>query len=252
MKTIDLNCDMGEAFGVYQYGADEEIISFISSANIACGWHGGDPLVMQARVKLCKQHGVAVGAHPGFPDMMGFGRRNMTCSPAEIYSYTIYQTGALYAFAKSQGLPLSHFKAHGNMYNMAVKDYSLARAMAEAVYAFDKELVFVAMPNTEMSRAGQEVGLKVAYEVFADRAYRADGTLVPRTEPGAVFHEVEQAISRIVQLVEDGTLTAVDGTVLQMPGDTICIHGDTPGAAGYAKAVKEQLEQRGIKIQSMG
>lgn len=250
-RTIDLNCDMGEAFGIYQFGADLDIIGSISSANIACGWHAGDPVVMEARVKLCKEHGVAIGAHPGFPDLMGFGRRNMNCSPAELRSYILYQVGALQGFVRSQGLKLSHVKAHGNLYNMAAVNAEMARSIAQAVYDLDSELVFVGLAGSELCKAGRQIGLRVAEEVFADRAYKPDGNLVPRGEPGAVFHEVEQAVQRIVQLVEKGTLTAQDGSEIAVQGDTICLHGDTPGAADYAKAVRQQLEQRGIEVRAM-
>ena len=252
VRTIDLNCDMGEAFGIYQFGADLDIIKSISSANIACGWHAGDPLVMDARVKLCKEHGVAVGAHPGFPDLMGFGRRNMQCSPAETRAYVLYQLGALHAFVQSHGLKLRHVKAHGNLYNMAAVDITMATAIAEAVASFDSTLVFVGLAGSHLCAAGKAAGLRVASEVFADRAYQADGNLVPRGQPGAVFHEVDQAVQRIVQLVEQGTLTAYDGSIIEVQGDTICLHGDTPGAADYACAVREQLENRGIAICAMG
>ncbi|MCL2497990.1 MAG: 5-oxoprolinase subunit PxpA [Symbiobacteriaceae bacterium] len=250
-KQIDLNCDMGEAFGVYSYGADEEIITSISSANIACGWHAGDPLVMQARVQLCLRHGVAIGAHPGFPDLLGFGRRNMVCTPAEYKAYTLYQVGALYALARSQGGELSHVKAHGNFYNMAAVDNQLARAIAEAVYEFDPKLVFVGLAGSQLCRAGVEVGLKVASEVFGDRAYRSDGTLLPRSEAGAVYHEVAQVVAQIMQIVETGTITAVDGTVFPVVGDTLCLHGDTPGAALFAREVRSALTSRGVAIRAM-
>ena len=252
VRTIDLNCDMGEAFGIYQFGADLDIIESITSANIACGWHAGDPLVMDARVKLCKEHGVAVGAHPGFPDLMGFGRRNMQCSPAEIRAYVLYQLGALQAFVQAHGVKLRHVKAHGNLYNMAAVDIAMATAIAEAVASFDASLVFVGLAGSFLCEAGKAAGLTVASEVFADRAYQANGNLVPRGQPGAVFHEVDQAVQRIVQLVEQGTLTAYDGSILEVQGDTICLHGDTPGAADYARAVREQLESRGIVVQAMG
>ena len=251
MRNIDLNCDMGEAFGIYQFGADLEIIKSISSANIACGWHAGDPMVMDSRVKLCADHGVAVGAHPGFPDLLGFGRRNIVCSPAEVKSYILYQVGALLAFTKSNGIVMSHVKAHGNLYNMAAIDYKMARAIAEAVYDLDSELVLVGLANSQFVKAGHDVGIRVAEEIFADRAYQANGNLVPRTEPNAVFHSIEQAVQRIVELVEQGTLTAIDGTKIVTKGDTICLHGDTAGAADFAREVRQNLEARGIELKPL-
>jgi len=252
MRYIDLNSDMGESYGVYRYGADTEIISSISSANIACGWHGGDPLVMEASVKLCLEHGVAIGAHPGFHDLMGFGRRNIVCTPQELRCYTLYQLGALSAFVTSQGGRLHHVKAHGNLYNMAAVNYSMARAIAEAVYDFDPQLIFVGLAGSQLCKAGAEVGLQVAEEVFADRGYKADGTLVPRSEPGALFDDPHQAVQRIVQLVEESSLTAVDGTVVKVQGDTVCLHSDTPGAVSFAQAVRQQLQQRGIGVRRVG
>ena len=251
IRSIDLNCDMGEAFGIYSFGADAEIITSISSASIACGWHAGDPMVMSARVELCLEHGVAIGAHPGFPDLMGFGRRNISCTPLEVRNMVLYQIGALSAFTKAAGTQLNHVKAHGNLYNMAAVDEKMAEAIAKAVYDFDRDLVFIALAGSKLAAAGSGVGLKVAAEVFADRAYLPDGNLVPRSQPGAVFHEVEQAVQRIVQLVEEGSLTAIDGSKIVVRGDTVCLHGDTPGAAEYAKAVKEQLIARGVEVRAV-
>jgi len=250
-KKIDLNCDMGESFGVYRYGADEEIIQEITSANIACGWHAGDPLVMDHTIQLCKSHKVAAGAHPGFPDLLGFGRRNMMVSAKEIRNYIIYQIGALQGFAHSQGINLAHVKPHGNLYNMAAKDSSMAAAIAEGVKAIDPNLILVGLAGSLLCQEGQKAGLRIAQEVFADRAYRADGSLVPRGEPGAMIHSTEEAVQRMIQLIETGYMTAIDGTRLKMDAHTICMHGDTPGAATYAKAIRQMLESKGVQIVAM-
>lgn len=248
---IDLNCDMGESFGVYRYGADEEIIREITSANIACGWHAGDPQVMDHTIQLCKLHGVAAGAHPGFPDLMGFGRRNMMVSANEVRNYIIYQIGALQGFAQSHGVKLAHVKPHGNLYNMAAKDSTMAAAIALGVKAIDPNLILVGLAGSLLCKEGQKAGLRVAQEVFADRAYRADGSLVPRGEPGAMIHSTEEAVQRMIQLIETGYMIAIDGTRLQMDAHTICMHGDTPGAAAYAKAIREMLESKGVQILPM-
>jgi len=250
-KSIDLNCDMGESFGVYHYGADEEIIHEITSANIACGWHAGDPQVMDHTIQLCKINGVSAGAHPGFPDLIGFGRRNMMVSANEIRNYIIYQIGALQGFAKSQGINLAHVKPHGNLYNMAAKDSQMAAAIAEGVKRVDPDLILVGLAGSLLCQEGEKAGLRVAQEVFADRAYRADGSLVPRGEPGAMIHSAEEAVQRMIRLIESGYMTAIDGTKLKMEAHTICMHGDTPGAALYAKAIREMLESKGVEIVTM-
>jgi len=250
-KMIDLNSDMGESFGAYRYGADKDIVEFISSANIACGWHAGDAVVMDQSTKLCRSHQVAMGAHPGFPDLVGFGRRNMICSPAEIRAYLIYQIGALQAFAHSQGIELSHVKPHGNLYNMAGQDLKMALAIAEGVKAVNPNLILVGLAGSRLCQAGYELGLRVAEEVFADRGYRADGSLVPRGEPGAMIETLEEAVSRIVHLVETGEMIANDGSILKIEAHTVCLHGDTPGAASYAKAIRQMLTAKGILIAPM-
>ncbi len=250
-KMIDLNSDMGESFGAYRYGADQDIVEFISSANIACGWHAGDAVVMDQSTKLCRTHQVAMGAHPGFPDLLGFGRRNMNCSAAEIRAYLIYQIGALQAFAHSQGIELSHVKPHGNLYNMAGQDLKMALAIAEGVKAVNPKLILVGLAGSQLCRAGYQTGLQVAEEVFADRGYRADGSLVPRGEPGAMIETLQEAVSRIVHLVETGEMIANDGSILKLEAHTVCLHGDTPGAAAYAKAIRQMLTEKGITIAPM-
>ncbi len=250
-RLIDLNSDMAEAFGAYQMGADLDIIRSLSSANIACGYHAGDPLVMDARVKLCREHGVAVGAHPGYPDLMGFGRRNMVLSASEVRGYMIYQIGALQAFATAHGVRVEHVKPHGALYNMAAVDAKLAKAVAEAIYAVDPDCILVGLAGSELVAAGRAIGLSVAEEVFADRGYRPDGTLVPRNEPGAIIKSVDEAVERIVRLVETGKIVASDGQEIAVRGDTICLHGDTPGAAEYAQAIRTRLEAKGVSIRPM-
>ncbi len=247
MKVIDLNCDMGEGFGAYTLGADAAIIPSISSANIACGFHAGDPLIMATMVRLAAQHGVAVGAHPGFPDLVGFGRRNMVLSPAEAKAAMIYQVGALLGFCRAAGVPLEHVKPHGALYNMAAKDRVLADALTAGVQAVDPGLILVGLAGSELVQAGRDCGLRVAREVFADRNYRPDGSLVPRQDPQAVVHDPSQVTARVVRMVRDGQVTAVDGTVLDLAFDTICLHGDTPGAVSLAQAIRAELEQAGIR-----
>lgn len=202
MKKVDLNSDLGESFGAYTIGLDEEVIAQISSANIACGYHAGDPMVMAQTVASAKEAGVAVGAHPGFPDLMGFGRRNMVCSPKEIKAYIQYQMGALLAFTKAQGIPLQHVKPHGALYNMAGKDMDMAMAIAEGIAEVDSSVILLGLAGSAMLEAGKKVGLPVACEVFADRAYQKDGSLVPRGQEGAVIHDTELAISRTVAMVD--------------------------------------------------
>src|SRR5215510_11441045 len=248
MKSIDLNCDMGESFGAYTIGADDAVMPSITSANVACGFHGGDPSVMRRTVRLARDHGVAVGAHPGFPDLVGFGRREMRISPMEVEDLVLYQIGALAAVARSEGLRLAHVKPHGALYNMAVKDRSLADAIARAVASFDRSLILFGLPNSDLARAGQSAGLQVALEGFADRAYEPDGTLTPRSRAGAVIHDVETVVQRAVRMVTEGVVIASDGSELTMRVDTICTHGDTPGAQSLTRALRKGLERSGVKV----
>ena len=249
---IDLNCDMGESFGRYRIGADEEMMPVITSANIACGYHAGDPLVMDKTVRLAVEHGVGVGAHPGFPDLMGFGRRNMSLSPDEIENYILYQIGALAAFAQAAGSKLAHVKPHGALYNMAAKDAEMARAIAKAIARFDKELILVCLPNSEVEKAARELGLRVAREGFADRAYNADGTLRSRKLPGALIEDPQEAAKRVVRMVKEGVVVAYTGEEIPLQVETICVHGDTPAAVEIAKAVRRALEEAGIQVTPMG
>ena len=245
---IDLNCDMGESFGAYTIGADAEVMASISSANVACGYHGGDPGVMRRTVRLAREAGVAVGAHPGFQDLAGFGRREMRLTPQEIEDMVLYQIGALAAIAQSEGVRLQHVKAHGALYNMAAKDRALADAIARAVAAFDRSLILFGLPGSELTRGGAACGLRVASEGFADRAYEPDGSLTPRSRAGAVIHETEAVVRRAVRMAVDGRVAAIDGFEMVMHVETICTHGDTPGAQALTRALRAGLERAGVAI----
>ncbi|MEJ2164092.1 MAG: LamB/YcsF family protein [Desulfobacterales bacterium] len=248
---IDLNCDMGESFGAYKLGLDEEVIKYITSANIACGWHAGDPLVMDRTVSLCRENGVGAGAHPGYPDLMGFGRRNMDCLPEEIRHYMVYQIGALKAFCDVHGVPLRHVKPHGNLYLTAVENETVARAVAEAIVSVDPELIYVALAGAKgqlMTRIGREMGLKVAYEAFPDRAYTSEGTLVSRRQQGAVIKEPEKVAERALKMAAQGRVVAVDGTEISLEAQTLCVHGDTPGAVNLVRQIRELLQKEGIEV----
>lgn len=249
---IDLNSDVGESFGPWRMGADADVMRSISSANIACGFHGGDPGVMRATVRLARAHGVAVGAHPGFPDLQGFGRRELRMTAAEVEDLVLYQIGALAAIAASEGVRLAHVKAHGALYNMAARDRALADAIARAVHAFDPGLVLFGLPASELLLAGERVGLRVAAEGFADRAYEPDGSLTPRSQAGAVIHDPEEVVRRSLRMVRDGTMTARDGSELMFRVDTLCTHGDTPGAGELTRRLRQGLEREGIEVAPAG
>jgi UPF0271 protein len=249
---VDLNADMGESFGAYKLGQDALLMPAITSASIACGFHAGDPGVMRETVALARQHGVSVGAHPGFPDLVGFGRRDIRATAREIEDLVVYQIGALAAVAAAQGLRLQHVKAHGALYNMAVRDGVVADAIARATAAVDRTLVLFGLPGSELVAAGRRVGLRTAREGFADRAYRADGTLVPRHEPGAVIEDTDTVVNRAVSMARDRALTAVDGSPLALEIETICVHGDTPGAAMLASRIRQALTDAGVSIQPVG
>ncbi len=248
---IDLNCDLGESFGNYKIGMDDEVIKFISSANIACGFHASDPLVMEKTVALAKENGVKVGAHPGFPDLAGFGRRNMNVSPKELKAMVVYQIGALNAFCKVSGIKMNHVKPHGAMYNMAAKDERLAFAIAEAVAHVDDSLVLVGLSGSELLKAAKIVGVKCASEVFADRAYEDDGSLVPRTQIGAVISNEEEASDRAVQMIKFGKVKSITGKEIPITADTICIHGDTPQALHLARIMRAKFAREMIEIEAL-
>jgi UPF0271 protein len=252
MSTIDLNCDMGESFGAYTIGADAEVMRSISSANVACGYHGGDPAVMRHTVRLARDAGVSVGAHPGFPDLVGFGRREMRVAPQEVEDMVLYQVGALAALAAAEGVRLRHVKAHGALYNMAVRDRALADAIARAVRAFDASLTLFVLPASELQRAGEAAGLHVALEGFADRAYEPDGSLTPRSRPGAVIHDPAVVVRRAVRMATGGGVTATDGSDVALRVHTICTHGDTPGAHELTRLLRAGLEREGIRVAAVG
>lgn len=245
---IDLNSDLGESFGNYEIGMDDEIIKLVSSVNIACGWHAGDPNVMAKTVKKAIMNGTAIGCHPGFPDLMGFGRRVMKVSPLELKNYVKYQIGALNAFVQSEGGRLQHVKPHGAMYNMAAKDKSLADAIAEAVYEVDPELILMGLSGSYLLESAKERGLKTASEVFADRAYQSDGSLVPRSQEGAVIHDKEKAVSQVVQMVKENTVTSIDGQVISIDAESICVHGDNEQALAFVKLIHKRLDEEKIQI----
>jgi UPF0271 protein len=251
MLKVDLNSDLGESFGAYTIGMDSEVLKYISSANIACGWHAGDSLVMENTVKLAVKNNVRIGVHPGFPDLLGFGRRNIAVTPAELKSYVKYQIGALSAFVKSEGANLQHVKPHGAMYNMAAKDYKLALAIAEAIKETDSDLIFMGLANSEMIKAGKDIGLKVCSEVFADRAYNDDGSLVARTLPGAMIHDKDIAIKRVIRMIKEGKIETINGNDISIEAESICIHGDNPEAINFSKNIREALERENITIMAL-
>lgn len=248
MHKVDINCDCGESYGRYKLGLDEEVIKFITSANIACGFHAADPIVIEKTVKLAKENNVSIGAHPGFPDLMGFGRRNMDISYEEAKAYIKYQIGALYAFCKCENVKLSHVKPHGAFYNMAVKSEELARAICEAIYEFDKEIILLAPYNSEMIKAAKQVGIKYAKEVFADRAYEEDGSLVSRNKDGAMIHDENEAINRIIDMIKNNRVKAITGNYIDIEVDSICVHGDNVKALEFVKKIKEKLIEENISI----
>ncbi|HWP51214.1 MAG TPA: 5-oxoprolinase subunit PxpA [Clostridia bacterium] len=248
MYKVDLNSDLGESFGAYTIGMDAEILKYVSSANVACGWHAGDAVVMEQTVSAAAAAGAAVGAHPGFPDLMGFGRRNMVVTPAEAKAYVKYQLGALMAFTKAKGVPMQHVKAHGALYNMAAVDEALAQAICQGVYEVDSSIILLGLANSKMISAAEKVGLRAASEVFADRAYNDDGTLVSRKLPGAVIHDKEIAIARTVQMVTKGTVETASGKIINIKADSICVHGDNPSALEFVKNIRATLEKNGVTI----
>jgi UPF0271 protein len=248
-KKVDINCDMGESFGIYQLGYDQEVMPYISSANIACGFHAGDPQWMRRTVNLAEQVGVAIGAHPGLPDLMGFGRRELKVSPEEVRNYVIYQIGALQAFTRTK--KLQHVKPHGALYNAGANNKELARATAEAIYQVDPNLILVGLAGSIWLQAGNEIGIKVAREVFADRALNPDGTLVPRNQPGAVIHDSTEVVNRVLKIVTEGKVITINGEEIPLSGDTICLHGDNPRVVVLARTLNQELAAVGITVTPM-
>ncbi len=248
MYRVDLNCDLGESFGNYKIGCDEEVIKYISSANIACGFHASDPVVMDNTVKLAKEYGVSVGAHPGFQDLAGFGRRNMNISYKEAKIIVQYQIGALKAFCAAHGVNMNHVKPHGALYNMAGKDINLALAICEGIKEVDSDLILLALSGSKMIDAAKIMGLKYANEVFADRAYNDDGTLVNRKIDGSVITDKEVAIKRVIRMIKENKVTTINGVEIPICPESICVHGDNIKALEFVKDIKESLERENIKI----
>ena len=249
---MDINADVGESFGAYTIGNDEALMTSITSASVAAGFHAGDPSVLRRTIRLAKSHGVALGAHPGFPDLVGFGRREMHVTPAEAEDFVLYQIAAVAGLAAAEGVRLQHVKPHGALFNMAARNATLAAAIAKAVASFDPSLILFGLAASESLRAGRAAGLRVASEVFADRAYEPDGSLRSRIKPDAVIHDAAVVVARAVRMVKERTVEAIDGSVVALEADTICVHGDTPGADLLAARLRAGLEAAGVVVQSVG
>ena len=248
-SEIDFNCDMGESFGMYKMGFDEEVIKHISSANIACGFHAGDPMWMRKTVDLAEQHGVAVGAHPSYPDLNGFGRRNMNAPPEEVRNDVVYQAGALKSFTSNRNL--QHVKPHGAMYNQAVDDADLGKSICEAVLEVDSNIILLALAGSTWIDVAKGMGMRVAREVFADRAVNSDGTLVPRSKEGSVIHDTNEVVERSLRMVTEGKILSVEGDIVEVEADSICLHGDTPGAVDMAKTLKREFLAAGVEVKQL-
>jgi 5-oxoprolinase (ATP-hydrolysing) subunit A len=252
VKTIDINSDLGESFGAYTIGNDEKVLELISSANIACGFHAGDYNVMMKTVNIASNLGVAIEAHPGFPDLAGFGRREIKMSPSDIFNLVVYQVGAMKGVAQAIDAQVQHVKPHGALYNMASVDKEIALAIAKTVYAVDPDLLLFGLSGSELVRAGEKVGLQVAQEVFADRTYQSNGTLTPRTGANAIIHDPTFAAERVIRMVKEGKVISADGNDIPIKADTICVHGDEPKALQFVQKLREQLLAENIQIQHLG
>lgn len=249
---IDLNSDLGESFGAYQIGHDASVLKFISSANIACGFHAGDPMVMKRTVAEALKNNVALGAHPGFPDLMGFGRRNIHISPEELKAYVLYQVGALKAFAEAEGAVLQHVKLHGALYNMTAESEALSRAFCESVVSLDPDLTVLALSGSHTIRSAKALGLKTASEVFADRAYTINGQLVNRQLSGAVIHDEQAILERVIHMVKHRKVKTIEGEWISLEVDSICLHGDHPEAVALSQAIRQILVAEGCEIKAFG
>lgn len=252
MHIVDINCDMGESFGAYTMGRDEEILDFVTSANIACGFHAGDPATMRKTVTLALEKNVGIGVHPGFQDLVGFGRRDMQVSPQEAYDLVMYQIGALSAFVKSEGGKLQHVKPHGALFNMASQSAPLSEAIAEAVYKVDPELILFGLASGELIKAGKKIGLRSAQEVFSDRTYQEDGSLTSRREANALITNHKAAVSQVITMVKEGKVRSLQGVDVSIQADTVCIHGDGEKALDFAKYISQALKDAGIRIAKIG
>lgn len=245
---VDLNSDIGEGFGSYKMGMDEEIIKYVTSINLACGWHAGDPLIMDKTTKMAKEYNVRVGAHPGYPDLLGFGRRALNIKPEEAKAYMLYQLGALSAFAKANGVKLQHMKLHGGFYNKACNDPALANEILDGIEEFDKNIILMVLSGSYIAKEGKRRGFRVSQEVFADRGYNEDGTLVNRALPGAFVKDPEEAIPRVIRMIKEGKVKTANGQDIDIVADSICVHGDNPKAIEFVKAIREGLIEAGIEI----
>lgn len=248
MYSIDLNCDMGESFGIYNLGRDEEILNYVTSVNIACGFHAGDPATMRKTVQMALNKNVGIGVHPGLQDLAGFGRREMQISPLEGYDLVVYQIGALHAFVKSEGGKLQHVKPHGALYNMAAKNTLLSEAIAEAIYKVDPELILFGLSGSELIKSGRKVGLRVANEVFSDRTYQEDGSLTSRLEDHALIKDHEYAVKQVIRIIKEKKVSTVQGKDVSIKADTVCIHGDGEKALDFAKYISSAIQEAGINI----
>ncbi len=248
MYKLDLNSDLGESFGSWQMGDDAQVLTFVSSVNMACGFHAGDPMVMRDTLKKAAEAGTAVGAHPGYPDLVGFGRRAMICSPDEIYCDVLYQIGAIKGFCAAQSLPLQHVKAHGALYNQAAKDLSIALAIAHAVKDSGEDLILMGLAGSKFDEAAAQLGLAYAPEAFADRGYRSDGSLVPRSMEGAFIQDPETAARRVITMIKEGFVETIDGSTIEIHPASICLHGDSPQAVAMARTLRQRLLEAEIKI----
>lgn len=245
---IDLNSDVGESFGAWTLGDDARVLDYVTSANIACGFHAGDPQVMLQTVRLAHDRDVAVGAHPGYPDLVGFGRRAMACSPQEVYAFCLYQIGALAAICQAEGVRLSHVKAHGALYNQSAKDVTIARALVQATRDAAPRLILLGLPGSRHETAARELGVPFAAEAFADRAYERDGSLVARSRAGSVLHDPQAVADRVVRMVREQTIETAEGASLHLHADSICVHGDNPAALAIVERVRQALDGAGVRV----
>jgi Uncharacterized proteins, homologs of lactam utilization protein B len=250
-KYLDIISDLGEGFGAYTIADDSSLLELVSSANIACGFHAGDPRTMASAVKESIENNVGVGAHPGFPDLVGFGRRAMDLSSWEVTTDVLYQIGALNAFVRAYGGKLQHVTPHGKLGNFSVVDQRYAEAVAEGIAKFDPSLIVVTMPG-ELAEAAKKKGLRIAYTIFADRAYNDDGTLVARSHPDAVIRDPDVVVKRVIRMVNEGKATSITGKEIEVHGQSLLLHGDTPGSLQLAKQIKNALMSAGIEIRKLG
>lgn len=251
MNRVDLNCDLGESFGAYRIGNDEEILDFVTSVNVACGFHAGDPSVMRKTVELAAQKGVQIGAHPGLQDLIGFGRRNLSITAQEAYDIVVYQIGALDGFLKAEGLRMQHVKPHGALYNMAAKDKNLSKAIVKAIYNINADLILFGLAGSELIKAGKEIGLRTASEVFADRTYQSDGSLTARSEKNALIENDDEALAQVVRMVKEGKVKSQQGVDVSLQADTICIHGDGAHALEFARRIQGSLTRSEIEVKAI-